>query len=43
MTGNYDLEYGWDTQPSVDDILSLGNMIQKTLKGSKTMFKMETV
>ncbi|MCD6522695.1 MAG: hypothetical protein J7K68_03015 [Candidatus Diapherotrites archaeon] len=43
MTGSHDLEYIWDKNPTVDDILALGNLIQKTLKGDKVLFKMETV
>lgn len=42
LTGGYDLEYSWESMPTVDDILELGNTIQRSLKGSKALFKMET-
>lgn len=41
--GNYDFSYKWDGKPAVDELLRIGNTVQKTLKNSKAMFKMETV
>lgn len=41
--GNYDLMYEWDKKASVEEILRLGNLVQKKLKGAKVMFKMETI
>ncbi len=43
LSGNYDLEYVWDSEPSTDDVLRLGNLIQKKLKGTKAVFKMDTL
>ncbi|MCK4328110.1 MAG: hypothetical protein KAW41_06645 [Candidatus Diapherotrites archaeon] len=41
--GNYDFSYSWDKRPPVDELLRLGNLIQKKLHGSKAVFKMETI
>ena len=41
--GNYDFAYAWDKKPSVDELLRLGNTVQKKLNGSKAVFKMETI
>lgn len=43
MQGNYDYSYKWDKRPTVEELLRLGNAVQKVLKGSKTTFKMETI
>ncbi len=43
MHGSYDFVYAWDAKPSVDDLLKLGNSVQKALIGSQAMFKMETI
>ena len=43
VQGNYDFSYKWDSKPSVDELMHLGNSVQKTLKGSKATFKMETI
>jgi hypothetical protein len=43
MAGNYDLEYIWESNPSTDDILRLGNLVQEKLGGTKTLFSMDTL
>lgn len=43
VQGNYDFSYAWPEQPSVEDLLRLGNAVQRSLKGTKTLFKMESV
>jgi len=43
MHGGYDFVYSWDKRPGIDDLLALGNSVQKALKGCQAMFKMETV
>ena len=43
MQGNYDFFYKWDGKPPVDELMRLGNSVQKILNGSKVTFKMETV
>jgi hypothetical protein len=42
MQGNYDLAYDWKGKASMEEILKLGNLVQKALKGSRVLFKMET-
>lgn len=42
MRGNYDYYYEWGINPGVNDVLSLGDNIQKTLKGANLHFKLET-
>ncbi|HIH20214.1 TPA: hypothetical protein HA244_03015 [Candidatus Micrarchaeota archaeon] len=41
--GEYDFAYPWVHSPSVEEVLSFGDQVHKTLKGMKVMFKMETV
>ncbi len=43
MSGNYDLEYIWDKSPSTDEVLNLGDLVQKKLKGTKTVFAMDSL
>lgn len=43
MQGAHDYVYDWDSNTSVDDILSFGDRIQMTLQGLNVMFKIETV
>ncbi len=43
LHGNYDLVYEWDTKARMEDTLKLGDLIQKTLKGTNVLFKMETI
>ena len=43
MRGNYDYVYNWSQKPPVEEILRLGDAVQKALKGTKAAFKMETV
>ncbi|MBI4360585.1 hypothetical protein HY572_02305 [Candidatus Micrarchaeota archaeon] len=43
MTGNYDFEYTWRKKPSMEQLFSFIDQIQKTLEGSKAYFKVETV
>ena len=41
--GNYDMEYSWDSDASVEELLQLADIVQKTLEGSNILFKMETI
>lgn len=43
ITGNYDFEYTWRKKPSLEQLFSFIDQIQKTLEGSKAYFKVETV
>lgn len=43
VTGEYDFEYSWIKYPKIDEIVALGNSIQKALKDTGIMFKLETV
>jgi len=43
ISGNYDLEYIWDKSPSTDEVLRLGDLVQKKLKGTKAVFAMDTL
>jgi len=43
VTGEYDFEYSWIKHPKIDEIVALGNSIQKALKDTGIMFKLETV
>lgn len=41
--GAYDFVYSWDKKATIDDVISLGDKVQQTLKGMHVMFKMETI
>ena len=43
IRGNYDYEYDWGHNASVEEILDLGDRIQKMLKNCNVLFKLETV
>ena len=43
VTGDYDFEYTWTKHPEIEDIAALGNSIQKALKNTGIMFKLETI
>lgn len=43
VKGNYDFEYEWDEEAQVDEILSIGDKIQKELKPYKVLFTLETI
>lgn len=43
VTGDYDFEYIWVKYPEIDDIVALGGSIQKALRDTGVMFKLETV
>lgn len=43
VTGNYDFEYAWRKKPSLEQLFSFIDQIQKTLEGSKAYFKVETI
>ena len=38
----YDYVYEWDSNADIDDIIKIGDQVQNTLKGSGTLFKLET-
>ena len=42
MVGEHDFVYAWSKTPTTDDILGLGNNIRNALKGTNTLFKLET-
>lgn len=41
--GNYDHVYDWGKVVETDDILRMSDSLQKTLKGSQVLFKLETM
>lgn len=44
MTGNYDFVYDWQKKNvGADEVISLADLVQATLKGMKVLFKIETV
>ncbi len=43
VTGEYDFEFLWTKSPEIDEIVALGNNVQKALKDTGVMFKLETV
>lgn len=43
LTGNYDMEYSWNKEPTIEDSLSLGDKIQATLKDTNIMFKLDSL
>jgi hypothetical protein len=43
IQGNFDYEYEWDKNPTIDEIMWFGDKIRVTLQGSKVQFKMETI
>lgn len=43
LQGAYDYVYTWDTNSTMEDILSFGDRIQMTLQGLNVMFKIETI
>ena len=42
-TGNYDFEYNWGREPSLEEAIDLADQVQHTLKGMKVLYKIETV
>ncbi len=42
VQGRYDYSYSWGRRPSVEELLEMGDMVQKALEGTKAAFKMET-
>ncbi len=43
MEGQYDYVYEWPEDSNIDSIIKIGDMVQNTLKGTGTMFKLETL
>ena len=43
VSGAYDFVYEWDVKPRVNDVLELGDLVQKSLKSMRVLFKMETI
>jgi hypothetical protein len=43
LRGNFDYEYSWGHSASVDEILTMGDKVQKMLKNCNVLFKLETV
>ncbi len=42
IEGQYDYVYEWDSNADINDIIKFGDQVQNTLKGSGTLFKLET-
>jgi hypothetical protein len=43
MKGKYDFVYDWKRRIGLEEIFKLGDTVSKTLKGSKVLYKLETV
>ena len=43
IKGRYDHVYDWKREPTLEEILQLGNNLHETLKGLKVMYKLETI
>ncbi len=43
VKGNYDFAYDWDDDAPVDEILRIGDKVQKVLKDDKVLFNLETI
>ena len=43
MSGNYDYVYDWSRDVPMDEVLSIGEQVQETLRGCGVTFKLETV
>lgn len=43
MKGHYDHVYDWGREPTLEEVLQLGNNLHETLKGLKVIYKLETV
>ena len=43
VVGAHDLVYEWESEPSEEEILDLGDKVKETLEGSGVFFKLETV
>jgi len=41
--GNYDYIYDWGRKADIEEVIMLGDKIQKVLNGSNVLFKMETI
>jgi len=41
--GNYDYVYEWDKDADIDDLFELADQLHQTLKGTKTLYKVESV
>ncbi len=41
-TGFYDLQYDWNGEADIDDVVVLADKISATLRGMKVSFKLET-
>ena len=43
VTGEHDFEYSWMKEPRIDEIVALGSNVQKALKDTQVMFKLESL
>ncbi len=43
MRGHHDFEYDWGRTVKLGEIFQIGNAVHETLKGSKVMYKLETI
>jgi hypothetical protein len=43
VKGKHDFVYDWKRQISLEEIFKLGDTVSKTLKGSKVLYKLETI
>ena len=42
MHGNYDYVYDWDKSASMDEVFTIGEKVQETLRGCGVTFKLES-
>ncbi len=43
IQGRYDHVYDWGRKVNLEDVLQIGTAVHETLKGSKVLYKLETV
>jgi hypothetical protein len=43
LHGGHDFAYEWGREPSIAELLDLGDRIQAALRGTKVLFSIETV
>jgi hypothetical protein len=43
LKGGYDFVYDWNQNVSLDEVVLLGNSVQRVLKGGNVLFKMESL
>lgn len=43
IKGHYDHVYDWRREPSLEEVLQLANKLHETLRGTKVIYKLETI